>query len=342
VSRGPRTAVVLVGGEGTRLRPLTETIPKPLIPLVDRPFLSHVLDRLAAHGVEEVLLSSPYLEGRFEEFVTRRGRTPRITWVIETFPLGTAGAVAHAARELDVAFFVLNGDILTDLDLDALWMEHRRAGAVATIALIPVEDARPYGLVAMEQDGRIVEFREKPSEAIPGVVNAGTYVLEPEAIVDVPPGRTVSIERETFPDLIARGLGVFGFVSQGYWMDVGTPEKYLQATFDALEGRIGGMDYGAPHVDRSAEVSLTAHLGRWVVVGPAARIGDGAEVEDSVLLAGALVEPGARVRASILGPGSIVGSGAVVEGAVLAEGASVPEGTASEGAQVRPGHTFGA
>jgi mannose-1-phosphate guanylyltransferase len=300
-----------------------------------------VLDRLAGHGVDEVLLSSPYLEGRFEEFVTGHRGIPRITWVIETLPLGTAGAVAQAARDLDEAFFVLNGDILTDLDLGALWSEHRRAAAVATIALIPVEDARPYGLVAMEKDGRIVEFREKPTEAIPGVVNAGTYVLEPEAIVDVPPGRMVSIERETFPHLIARGLGVFGFVSRGYWMDLGTPEKYLQATFDALEGRIGGLDYPAPHVDRSAVVSLKAHLGRWVVVGTAARIGDGAEVEDSILLAGAVVEPGARVRASILGPDSIVGSGAMVEGAVLAEGASVPEGTASEGAQVGPGRTLG-
>jgi len=273
---GPRVAVVLVGGEGTRLRPLTETIPKPLLPLVDRPFLSHVLDHLARHGVEEVVLSSPYLERRFEEFVAGHRGTPGLTWLIESSPLGTAGAVANAARDLTEGFFVLNGDILTDLDLTALSAEHRRSGAVATITLIPVDDARPYGLVAMEQDGRVVEFREKPAEAIPGVVNAGTYLLEPEAIAGIPVGRTVSIERETFPDLIGRGRGVFGLVSHGYWMDLGTPEKYLQATFDALEGRIQGMEYVAPHVDPSADVSLNAHLGRWVVAGPVARIGEAA------------------------------------------------------------------
>jgi mannose-1-phosphate guanylyltransferase len=211
---------------------------------------------------------------------------------------------------------------------------------VATIALIPVEDARPYGLVAMDPDGRVEGFREKPSEAIPGVVNAGTYVLEPEAIAGVDTGRMVSIEREIFPALIAGGQRVFGFVSHGYWMDLGTPEKYLQATFDALEGRIEGMDYVAPHVDGSAEVSLKAHLGRWVVVGPNATIGDGAEVEDSVLLAGAIVEPGARVRASILGPGSVVSRDATVEGAVLGEGAFIPPRARVEGARLDPGVEF--
>ncbi len=336
----PRKAVVLVGGEGTRLRPLSETIPKPLIPLVDRPFLSHVLDHLATHGVDEVLLSSPYLEGRFEEYVAGHRGSPTITWAIETSPLGTAGAVAHAARDLREPFFVLNGDILTDLDLTALAAHHREREAVATITLIPVDDARPYGLVAMERDGRIVEFREKPTEPIAGVVNAGTYILEPEAIGGIPPDHMVSIERETFPGLIAAGIPVFGFVSRGYWMDLGTPEKYLQATFDALEGRIEGMDYVAPHVDPSAGVSLQAHLGRWVVAGPGTRIEDGAEVEDSVLLLGAVVEAGARVRASILGPGSTVGAGAAVEGAVLAEGASVPSGTTSEGARVGPAQTL--
>jgi mannose-1-phosphate guanylyltransferase len=337
---GPKRAVVLVGGEGTRLRPLSETIPKPLIPLVDRPFLSHVLGHLAAHGVEEVLLSSPYLEGRFEEFVAGHQGSPAIRWIVESSPLGTAGAVAHAAHELREPFFVLNGDILTDLDLTALAAHHRRCQAVATITLIPVDDARPYGLVAMERDGQIVEFREKPTEPVAGVVNAGTYVLEPQAIAAIPPGRMVSIERETFPELIAGGSPVFGFVSNGYWMDLGTPEKYLQATFDALEGRIEGMEYVAPHLDPSAEVSLQAHLGRWVVAGPGTRIEDGAEVEDSVLLAGAVVEAGARVRASILGPGSMVGREAEVEGAVLAEGASVPIGAVSEGARVGPRRTL--
>jgi mannose-1-phosphate guanylyltransferase len=335
---GPERAVVLVGGEGTRLRPLTETIPKPLVPLVDRPFLAHVLDHLAAHGVREVLLSSSYLEASFGPFVaSRRGRLPEVRWVTEETPLGTGGAVAHAARDLDEWFYVLNGDILTDLDLTALAARHREAGAVATIALARVEDARPFGLVTLDPEGRVLEFREKPPEPVPGLVNAGTYVLEPEAVRDVVPGRPVSIEREVFPGLIARGAAVAGFVSSAYWMDLGTPEKYLRATFDALEGRIRGLAYTAPHVDPEARVSLRAHLGRWVVVGPRARVEDGAQVEDSVVLEGAVVGTGAAVRDSILGPGAAVGPGARVEGTVLAEGATVPAGSVCEGARVGAG-----
>jgi mannose-1-phosphate guanylyltransferase len=335
-------AVVLVGGEGTRMRPLTETIPKPLIPLVDRPFLDHVLDHLAQHGIHEVLLSSSYLEDSFASFVPGRG----ITWIGEPAPLGTAGAAANAkaAGALDDTFLVLNGDVLTDLDLTAFIAFHRERRAVATIALTPVEDARPYGLVAVGGDGRVREFREKPHgpEPVSGLINAGTYVLEPRALDGIESGRAVSIERETFPDLIASSAPVFGFVSRSYWMDLGTPEKYLRATFDALEGRIEGISYQAPYVDRAAEVSLRAHLGRWVVVGPRATVGGEAEVEDSVLLAGAAVGAGARVRDSIIGPGATVGDGATLLGAVLAEGATVEAGGRSEGARVSAGRTLSA
>jgi mannose-1-phosphate guanylyltransferase len=333
-------AVVLVGGEGTRLRPLTETIPKPLIPLVDRPFLDHVLDHLARHGIREVLLSSPYLEDSFESFLAGRG----ITWIGEPAPLGTGGAAANAmvAGALEDTFLVLNGDILTDLDLTALVAYHRESGAVATITLTPLDDARPYGLVALDEQGRVREFREKPEgpAPVPGLINAGTYVLEPSALSEVQAGLPVSIERETFPELIASAAPVFGFVSGSYWMDLGTPEKYLRATFDALEGRIGGLSYQAPHVDPAAVVSLRAHLGRWVVVGPRATVGEEAEVEDSVLLAGAAVGSGARVRDSIIGPGATVGEGATLLGAVLAEGARAEAGGRSEGARVSAGRTL--
>ncbi|MFN2590091.1 MAG: sugar phosphate nucleotidyltransferase [Actinomycetota bacterium] len=333
-------AVVLVGGEGTRLRPLTETIPKPLIPLVDRPFLDRVLDHLAAHGVEEVLLSSPYLGERFEAFISRRASPPRVTWIAEATPLGTGGAIANAARALDESFFVLNGDILTDLDLRALLEFHRANSATATIAVAEVEDARPYGLVALGSTGRIDEFREKPAERRRGVVNTGTYVLEPEAIAAVPAGNSVSVEREVFPALIEADRPVFGFLSPAYWIDLGTPEKYLRATFDLLEGRVGGEAFPTPFVASSAAVSLRAHLGSWVVVHEGARVGDDAEVEDSVLLAGAEVGEAARVRDSILGPRAIVGAGALVAGAVLAERATVPPGTVSEGARISAGQVL--
>lgn len=319
------------------MRPLTETIPKPLLPLVDRPILDHVLDHLALHGVHEVLLSSPYLEETFASFVEGRRGDPAITWITETTPLGTGGAVANAALDLDEPFLVCNGDILTDLDLSALVGAHHARGAVATITLAAVEDARPFGLVSAGPDGRVAEFREKPAEPLPGLVNAGTYVLSPEALAGVPAGRSVSIERETFPSLIESGVPVFGFVTGAYWIDLGTPEKYLRATFDLLEGRVKGYGYVAPFVEEEAEVSLLAHLGRWVVVASGASIADGAEVEDSVVLAGAVVETGARVRDSILGPGASVGAGATVEGAVLAERARVPDGVIAEGARVGSG-----
>ncbi len=335
----PAKAVVLVGGEGTRLRPLTETIPKPLIPLVDRPFLSHVMSRLAAYGVREVLLSSPYLEHTFAAFLRDARAEIAVTWVHEATPLGTGGAVANAATGIAEPFLVLNGDILTDLDLAELARRHQQNAAVATIALTPVEDARPYGLVALKDD-RVLEFREKPELPIPGDVNAGTYVVDPGALEGVPTDRPVSIEREVFPELISRGEPVFGFVDRGYWMDLGTPEKYLQATFDALEGRITGLDYTAPHIDGTAKISLLSHLGRWVVAGPDVAVGDHAEIEDSVLLAGSVVEEGARVRRSILGPRSRVGREATIEGAVLAEEATVRPGTAADGARVPAGQVL--
>jgi mannose-1-phosphate guanylyltransferase len=328
-------AVVLVGGEGTRLRPLTETIPKPLIPLVDRPFLHAVLDHLAAHDVHEVILSSPYLQDAFASFIEERHGDPAITWITESTPLGTAGAVGNAAHRVDETILVLNGDILTDLDLTELVAFHRRREAACTITLTRVDDARPFGLVATEADGRVLEFREKPADAVPGWVNAGTYVLEPAAVRAIPGGRAVSIERETFPELIRAGRPLYGYRSEAYWMDLGTPEKYLRATFDVLEGRVAGLERTAPHVDPTADVSLRSRLGRWVVLGPGVSIGDDAVVEDSIALAGSAVAAGARVRDSILGPRSIVAEGARLDGCVLGEGARVEAGSVVEGARVR-------
>jgi mannose-1-phosphate guanylyltransferase len=332
-------AVVLVGGEGTRLRPLTETIPKPLLPLMDRASLDHVLDHLARHGVHEVVLSSSYLESTFHPFIEARHGDPRITWITETDPLGTGGAIVSALPYLDdEPFLALNGDILTDLDLTAMLAFHRERGADATIALTHVDDARPFGLVPTEPDGRVLAFREKPTELVPGDINAGTYVLEPAALRAWPAGENISIEREVFPALVAEGRPLFGFVSDAYWLDLGTPEKYLQAHFDILEGRVRGEPaYPAPLVATSATVDLRAHLGRWVVVGDGARIGPDAEIDDAVLHAGVVVEEGARVVGSILGPRCRVGAGAIVSGSALAEGASVARGATLTEAKVSAG-----
>lgn len=316
-------AVVLVGGEGTRLRPLTETVPKPLLPFMNRPFLHHVLDHLARHGIEQAVLSSPYLEPEFKSFLEERAAPPRVSWVTEPQPLGTAGAVAGARDLLDGTFLVLNGDVLTDLDLSALVAFHRERNAVATIALAPVDDSRPYGLVDRESDGRVLAFREKPRDPIPGTINAGTYVLEPHALDGVSPGIPVSIERETFPGLIERGEPVFSFVWSGYWRDLGTPQAYLQAHLDALDGLVGGAIYERPLLGEGAQVHPEALVGPLAVLGPGSRVEAGARIVRSVLHRGTRVGEGAVVEDSILGPESEVGSGATVRDSILADRTAV-------------------
>jgi mannose-1-phosphate guanylyltransferase len=331
-------AVVLVGGEGTRLRPLTETIPKPLLPFMNRPFLDHVLDHLARHGVEEAICSSPYLEERFHGFLESRTSPPSVAWITEARPLGTAGAIAGARRHLDGTFLALNGDILTDVDLGALVAAHRDRDAAATIALTAVDDARPFGLVETEEDGRVTAFREKPEAPVPGRVNAGIYVLEPRALDGVAPDVMVSIERDTYPELIENGTPVFGATAEGYWRDLGTPAAYLQAHVDALDGRIEAYrDTSGPVVADDARVDPAAELEEHVVLGPGAAVGPRATVARSVLHRGAAVGAGATVTGSVLGPGSRVEAGAQVRDAVLAEGARVPEGLRLAGETLGPG-----
>ena len=333
-------AVVLVGGEGTRLRPITETIPKPLVPLMDRASLDHVLDHLARHDVHEVVLSSSYLEDEFRAFIKARKGDPRITWITEEAPLGTGGAIVNAVsrfkrRERAEPFFALNGDILTDLDLAAMMRRHVEVGAAATIALTHVEDARPFGLVPTEPDGRVIEFREKPAELMPGDINAGTYVLSPDALDPWEAGRNVSIERKIFPSMIADGLPVHGFLSDAYWMDLGTPEQYLQAHFDILDGKVAFEPaYPSPFVAADASVDPSAALGPWVVVGSGAEIGSSVTLADTVMHPGSGIGDGATVTGTILGPGARIGAGANVRGSVLGEDAVVPAGSVLEGAKV--------
>jgi mannose-1-phosphate guanylyltransferase len=320
-------AVVLVGGFGTRLRPLTETVKKELLPLVDRPILDHTLDRLVRHGVDEVIMSSPYLEEAFDPFIAARRGAPTITWITEAEPLGTGGAIVHTLDAVgDAPFFALNGDILTDLDLTAMRRSHEERGADVSIALHHVEDARAFGLVFTDAEGRVAEFREKPEEAIPGDANAGTYLLDPAVLQGFPRGEELSIERRIFPDLIAAGRRVHGFAASAYWIDLGTPEKYLQAHADLLAGRVAGITYDAPWIHPTAEVDPTAELAADVAVGPEARVGVGASLARSVLHAGASVGDGAEVTSSVVGTGARVGAGAAVQGSVLGAGSRVPDG----------------
>jgi mannose-1-phosphate guanylyltransferase len=324
-------AIVLVGGEGTRLRPLTSDVPKPAVTLVDRPFLAYAIEWLAAHGVSEVVLACGFLPDVLREALAgeeeRAGVT--ISYFAEPEPLGTAGAIRFAADSLgdrlDDRFLALNGDVLADLDLSALLRAHDERGAAATIALHPVADSSVYGLVNCDEEGAVLEFREKTGEAVPGQINAGAYVLERSVLDLVPAGRAVSIEREVFPRLVGQGLGAL--LLDGYWMDIGTPERYLQASWDILEGRVetrvestaAGMLVAA-----DAVIAEEASVGPRAVVSPGCRVEAGAEVRDSVLLDGCTVGRDALVSGSILAPGAEVEAGAALRDAVVGRDERVP------------------
>jgi mannose-1-phosphate guanylyltransferase len=233
-------ALVLVGGEGTRLRPLTDAVPKPALPIAGRPMISYTIAWLARHGVDEVVLACGFKAERLREVIGDGERGgPTLTYLTEPLPLGTAGAIRFAAERLGERFFALNGDILADLDLTSLLRAHEELGARATIALHPVDDSADYGLVTTGPGGEVTEFREKPADGQlgPGNINAGAYVLERSVLDLVPEGRAVSIEREVFPELVGNGL--YGIPLDGYWLDVGTHERYEQAERDVAAGLIG-------------------------------------------------------------------------------------------------------
>lgn len=320
-------ALVLVGGQGTRLRPLTETLPKPAIPLVDRPFLTYMIEWLGRHGVDEVVLACGFLPDRLRD-VLGDGDSggPRLVYVEEPEPRGTAGAIKFAEQHLEERFLALNGDVLTDLDLAALIRHHEQTEALATLGLYPVDDPTAYGLVRHRSGGEITEFLEKPdlAEIDTDEVNAGTYVLEREVLAEVEPDANVSIERDVFPRLVGRGL--HGVRLEGYWMDIGTPDRYLQASWDILEGRVAtDVEPTAPGVfaHPDAEIDPAATLGPRAVIGAGCRIGANASVEGSVLLSGCEVGEGAFVRGSILAEQVTIDGQAVVEDSVIASGRMV-------------------
>lgn len=324
-------AIVLVGGEGTRLRPLTETVPKPALTLVDRPFLAHMIEWLAAHGVSEVILACGFLPDVLREALAAEEERAgvAIRFVVEPERRGTAGAIRHAADaigdELDERFLALNGDVLTDLDLSALLRVHEERDATATLGLHPVEDSSAYGLVRSRPGGEVLEFLEKTGECVPGEVNAGMYVLERSVLDLISPEREVSIERDVFPRLVGEGL--HGLCLEGYWMDIGTPERYLQASWDILERRVATrVEPTAPGmlVAAGTSVDAEASLGPRVVLAPGCRVERGAAVRDSVLLDGCRVGEGARVSGSILSAGVEVVPGAELEGIVAAADERVP------------------
>jgi mannose-1-phosphate guanylyltransferase len=280
-------AVILVGGEGTRLRPLTYDTPKPMLPIANRPFLEHQIEHLRRHGVDRIRLACGYRPDAI-----RAHFGDELEYVVEPEPLGTGGAIAHAARGLRETFVVANGDVLTDLDLTALVSFHRERRARMTLALHPVSDPSRYGVVVTAADGAVEAFVEKPA---PGTVdsttiNAGTYVVEPGVLELIPGGQQVSVEYDVFPRLV--GAGLYAQSSEGYWRDIGTPASYLGANLEAMPP--GGLIDPTAHIDPRARVTGS-------VIGPGCRVEAGALVSASVLLAGAVVAEGRTVDNQVVG-----------------------------------------
>jgi len=336
-------ALVLAGGEGTRLRPLTRTTPKPVIPLAGRPFLSFMLDWLRQHGVTETILSCGFLSDAVRDVLGADYEGMRLHYVTEDEPLGTAGPVRLAleAGLLADRLLVLNGDVLTDMDLTAEVVQHEQTGARATLALIPVEDVASYGVVPTYADGRVEEFLEKSDGPAPtNRINAGAYVIEREIVESlIPAARGVSFEREVFPSLVGHGL--YGYEAEGYWIDIGTPERYLEATYDLLSGR---LDSSLPPRDETGSsigpgcLTAGAHIGPQSVLGSHCSVGTDSTVERSVLHDRVLVGTDCLVRDSVLAEGVRVGNGARIEpGALLGSGACVEPGAVVEAdARVEP------
>lgn len=315
-------AVVLVGGFGTRLRPLTLTSPKQMLPVGNRPMIERVLAHLRDHGVERATLALGYRPDGFQDaYPEGRCAGVDLHYAVEPEPRDTAGAIRFAADSAGIRerFVVVNGDVLTDLDLGALVARHDALGAEGTIALHRVEDPSAFGVVPTEADGKVIAFVEKPprEEAPTDLINAGTYVLEPSVLDRIAPDVPVNVERVTFPAMVADGA-LYAFDGGSYWIDAGTPATYLQANLDLLD-QPARRDGEAPvHATASVEGSVERS---WI--GAGAVVGQGAKVTDSVLLPGARVAAGATIHRSMLGASAEVGEGASLDDVVLGDGFEV-------------------
>lgn len=340
-------AIVLVGGQGTRLRPLTVSTPKPMLPVAGVPFLTHQLARLRAAGVDHVVLATSY---RPEVFTSHFGDGAslglRIDYMTETEPLGTGGGIRNVASRLESAagdpVVVLNGDVLSGHDIAAQVATHRRAEAAVTLHLVRVDDARAFGCVPTDGAGRVTAFLEKMPEPVSDQINAGCYVFDRAVVDSIPEGKVVSVERETFPSLLSEGAVVMGYVDDAYWLDVGTPTAFVRASADLVRGVVASP--ALPTTDGRALIAPGARIADDAVVeggttvDEGATIGAGAIVDASVVMAGAQVHSGAVLRRSAIGRDAVIGSGCVLVDAVVGDGARLGRrNELTAGARVWPG-----
>jgi len=341
-------AVILVGGKATRLLPLTCNTPKAMMPVLNTPFLEHVILHLAKHQVKGIILAQGHLAQPIEGYLGDGSQFGvKLYYSIEDTPRGTAGAVKNAEKYLsDETFLVLNGDVFTDLDIIAMVDFHRQRKAKATIALTPVDDPTSYGLIETSTEGRVTRFLEKPSwsEVTTNMINAGTYVLEAEVLAQMPPQATVSFEREVFPQLLAQGERVYAYPYPEYWIDVGTPEKYLQLNRDLLSGKckqcalapdeevlIGEPSdiHPSAQIKGPAVIGANCSIGRQVkligpvVIGAGCTILEDSVIEDSVIWQNARLGPRVRLKNAILADNCCLNEGSICEGAILSDNVTV-------------------
>jgi mannose-1-phosphate guanylyltransferase len=357
-------ALILAGGEGTRLRPLTSTVPKPVVPLVDRPFIRFMLDWLHSHGVDDVVMSCGHLASGVRNVLGDGSAFGlRLRYVEEPRPLGTGGALKFAEPLLSDRFLMLNGDVLTDIDLTAQIEQHERTGATATLALTPVEDPSAYGLVRTRNGGEVTEFVEKPApdQIDTNNISAGAYVLERSVLELLEAEQPASIERDVFPRLV--GDGLYGYVSDGYWLDIGTPDRYLEGTFDILEGTVhsavrermgdgylcvedgvenAGRIIPSALVENGCRIGEGSRIGGRVVLERGVTIGEHTTIERAVVLQGAEIGSHCTLSGCIIGGGVRIGDECHVDGmSVLGEGVTIGKGNVvSNGARLFPGVTL--
>lgn len=337
-------AVILVGGLGTRLRPLTLSAPKPMLPTAGLPFLTHLLSRIADAGIEHVVLGTSYKAAVFEsEFGDGSKLGLQIEYVVETEPLGTGGGIANVASKLrHPNALVFNGDVLSGADLRALLDSHENNDADVTLHLVRVGDPRAFGCVPTDSDGVVTAFLEKTQDPPTDQINAGCYVFKREVIDRIPKGRALSVEREVFPGLLADGLRVCGYVDSTYWRDMGTPEDFVRGSADLVRGIAPSPALhghrGEELVHDGASVAPGALLIGGTVVGRGAEIAGGARLDGAVIFDGAKIGAGAVIERSIIGFGARIGPRALIRDGVIGDGADI--GARCEllrGARVWPG-----
>jgi mannose-1-phosphate guanylyltransferase len=336
-------AVILVGGMGTRLRPLTLSAPKPMLPTAGVPFLIHLIARIREAGITHVVLGTSYRAEVFEkQFGDGSELGVELEYVVEAEPLGTGGGIRNVAAALrGETVLVFNGDNLVGVDLNAFLATHEKAAADVTLCLHRVLDPRAYGCVPTDADGRVMAFLEKDPNPVTDQINAGLYAFRREVIDTIPAGRAVSVERETFPGLLASGAIVVSHLNDGYWRDFGTPADFVEGSADLVRGIAPSpavREPGESLVLPGAAVDATAVVSGGATVGRDASVGAGAIIDRAVVFDGARIAAGAVVRRSVIGAGVVIGAGTVVEDAVIGDGAWLGSGVElRNGARVWPG-----